>query len=101
MLHYEEYIGIMRYIVNHNPHSGETMPYFDSLKTIRERSGIRVSALAKEAKVDRSTVTRVEKHHNSTPETLHSIVNALNTIGSNGTIKYEEVITETSKFGGK
>ena len=77
------------------------MPYFDSLKTIRERSGIRVSALAKEAKVDRSTITRVEKHHNSTPETLHSIVNALNSLGCNGTIKYEEVITETSRFGGK
>ena len=101
MLHYVEYLSIMRFIVNRNLHLGKTMPYFDSLKTTRERSGIRVSALAKEAKVDRSTVTRVEKHHNSTPETLHSIVNALNSIGSNSTIKYEEVITETSKFGGK
>ena len=77
------------------------MPYFDSLKTIRERSGIRVAALAKAAKVDRGTVTRIEKHQNSTPETLHSIVNALNFINSSDAIKYEDVITKTSKFGGK
>jgi len=75
------------------------MPYFDDLKTIRERSGIRVSALAKAAAVDRSTVTRVEKHHNATPETLHSIINALNSLGCNGTIEYEKLVTETSRFG--
>jgi len=77
------------------------MPYFDSLKTIRERAGIRVSVLAKSAGVDRSTITRIEKHHNSTPETLHSIINALNSNKSVGNLEYEEVVTETSKFGGK
>ena len=77
------------------------MPYFDSLKTIREHSGIRVATLAKEADVDRGTIARIEKHHNSTLETLHSVINALNTISPNSTIKYEDVITEISIFGGK
>lgn len=77
------------------------MPYFDTLKTSRERKGIRISKLAKEAGLDRSTITRVEKHHNSTPETLHAIVNALNVIDANNPIEYEDVITEVSKFGGQ
>jgi len=77
------------------------MPFFDSLETVRERAGVRVSTLAKDAGVDRSTITRIEKHYNSTPETLHSIINALNNYKSVNDIKYEEVVTEISKFGEK
>lgn len=79
------------------------MPYFDDLKTIRERAGIRVSALARAAGIDRGTIARVEKHNKSTAATLHSIVNALNELHyNNGTspISYNDVVTETSKFGG-
>jgi transcriptional regulator with XRE-family HTH domain len=77
------------------------MPYFDSLKTNRERLGIRIAALAKAAGVDRSTVSRIEKHHNSTPETLHAIINALNELGANGRLSYEDVVSDISKFGGR
>lgn len=81
------------------------MPYFDTLKTLRERSGLKIAVLAKEADVDRSTITRIEKHHNSTPETLHAVINALNALNAlkkhGVTIKYEDVITEKSKCGGK
>lgn len=81
------------------------MPYFDTLKTLRERAGIRVSILAKKARVDRGTIARIEKHHNSTPETLHSVINSLNSLhyenNAEGPIDYETVVTEESKYGGK
>ncbi len=79
------------------------MAYFDTLKTLRESAGIKISVLAKEAEIDRSTIVRIEKHKNSTPTTLHSIVNSLNNIYSKKgreSISYELVITEDSKFGG-
>ncbi len=79
------------------------MAYFDTLKTLRESAGIKISVLAKEAEIDRSTIVRIEKHKNSTPTTLHSIVNSLNNIYSKKgreSISYELVITENSKFGG-
>lgn len=80
------------------------MLYFDDLKTLRERAGIRKSALAKAAGLDRGTITRVEKHHNSTSPTLNAIVNALNTLyysdKGESPISYDDVVTETSRFGG-
>lgn len=75
------------------------MPYFDDLKTVRERAGIRIATLSRKAEVDRSTISRIEKHHNATPETLHAIVNALNALGCD--VIYEKVVTTTSKFGEK
>lgn len=84
--------------------SKQQMPFFDNLKTIRERAGIRVSALAKAAGLDRGTISRIEKHSNSTPPTLHSIVNALNELHYNNgksPISYNDVVTEISKYGGK
>lgn len=101
MLHIDESLCIMRCINDIFDFHGTQMPYFDSLQTIRERAGVRVSSLAKSAGVDRSTITRIEKHHNSTPETLHSIINALNNNKSVDTLDYEDVVTETSEYGGK
>jgi transcriptional regulator with XRE-family HTH domain len=78
------------------------MPYFDDLKTYRERAGIRIAALARAAGIDRSTVTRVENHKNSTPETLHMIINALNDLyyRNNGAlVAYDVVVTLNSKYG--
>jgi len=75
------------------------MPFFDNLKTIREHAGINIATLAKKANIDRGTVTRIEKHYNSTTTTLHSIINALNNLNPSNQIQYEDVVTETSKFG--
>lgn len=80
------------------------MPYFDTLRTLREKAGIRLSALAKASGLDRGTISRVEKHENSTPTTLNAIINALNNLHYNkngAALSYEDVVTEKSRYGGR
>lgn len=77
--------------------------YFDECKTFRMRAGLPLSALAREAEVDRATLSKVEKHHAARYETLMRIVNALNTLhyATNGApLDGSVVITPSSRFGG-
>jgi predicted transcriptional regulator len=77
------------------------MPYFDDLKTLRVGAGIRKSILAREAKVDRTTLDRVEKHDAARLETLIAIINALNSLHYNNNahqLDPDVLISDKSKF---
>lgn len=77
------------------------MPYFDELRTFRERAGITMSKLAREAKVDRATISRAEKHKNLTSYSLRKIIHALNEIHyttQGSSIDYDKVVSELSKY---
>lgn len=78
------------------------MPYFDDLKTYRERAGLRKSELADKTGLDRGTIHRAEKHYNCMYESLAKIVNTLNEVHYTENGKALDVnlaITETSRFG--
>ena len=80
------------------------MPFLDNLKTLRERAGISMSALARAANVDRGTIVRVERHDASRTETLMRLINALNELyyrKSGALLVPETLITEKSRFGGR
>ena len=81
------------------------MPYyFDDQRTFRERAGVTRSLLAREADVDRGTVTRSEKHHPCTKESLVRIINGLNKLyyQNNGTgIDPDKVLSERSRYGNR
>lgn len=80
-----------------------TMPYIDTLKTIRVNAGIRIVDLAKASGLDRGTISRVEKHYSATPETLNAIINTLNKLyyrRIRSVILYDDVVTKVSRYGG-
>lgn len=77
--------------------------YYDDLASHRIDAGLRVKELADLAGIDRTTISRVEKHHQSTPETLSKIVTALNDrhYDMRGkTLDFHKVVTKKSRYGG-
>jgi len=52
----------------------------NNLEGIRTEEGIKRAALARQAELSEKTVKRVESGDESTPVTLHSILNALNVL---------------------
>lgn len=76
--------------------------YFDELKTYRERAGVSIAELARRAEVDRSTVSRAEKHHAIRTDLLVKITNALNDAyykGNGGPVDFYSMITTRSRHG--
>jgi DNA-binding XRE family transcriptional regulator len=47
-------------------------------KTLRESAGMRIQQLALAAKVDRATITKIEKHHGVSKPLAYRVFNELN-----------------------
>ncbi|WP_128566313.1 helix-turn-helix domain-containing protein [Methylobacterium crusticola] len=78
------------------------MPFIDNFQTLREGAGLRKAEVGEAAKVSADTITRVERHKNSSTETLVKLVNALNDLYYNKKgipIDAFKVVTQDSKFG--
>lgn len=77
--------------------------YYDDLESHRIEAGLRIKELADLAGVDRTTITRIERHHKSSAETLSKVVTALNDAyfeKRGKTLNPQIVITQKSRFGG-
>jgi len=75
--------------------------FIDDLRTFRVRAGLKIAELARLASVDRSTISRIERHQPSTEETLNRIVNCLNDAyysKKGKPLLHNVVITKTSKY---
>jgi DNA-binding XRE family transcriptional regulator len=86
-----------------NPSGNTGMPYIDGFRTLRVAAGLKKAVVARTAGISADTVDRIEKHHNSTHETLTAAVHALNTLYYNREGKPLDplsLITETTAYGG-
>lgn len=78
------------------------LAFFDDCKTFRQRAGLTISELARAAGVDRTTISKIEKHHAARYETLMCVINALNSshYAANGAaVDPSVVLSMTSRFG--
>jgi len=71
------------------PARRETRGLTNHLKRYRSVEGIKRSVLGRKAEVSERTIHRIESGHESTPETLHRLVNAVNKLRTKRTTDYE------------
>lgn len=72
--------------------------YFNDLRSIRERSGLRVADLARAAHVDRSTISRVERHQGLTLHTALKILDALKDLNAIDTsVTLSDVVSDDDR----
>ncbi len=78
------------------------MPFIDVFRTLRERAGLRISRVAREAQLSEDTIQRIERHHGVSRVSCIAAIEALNRLYYNNKVQLDhgEYITEASRFGG-